>query len=124
MDLRQRRQLPLLSMQIVEQLTGLTARQVRYYEQQGLVSPTRNEGNQRRFSLADVDRLTAIRELLDNGWSFEEIRRKVMRDAKDRAKEPSDAEVYGWMKDDLLSPAGRKNSDFLGDLARLSKPRS
>lgn len=119
MDLRQRRQLPLLSMQIVEQLTDLTARQIRYYEQQQLVSPARNEGNQRRFSLDDVDRLNQVKELLDGGWSFAEIRKKVMREDRNAPGEPTDSEVYSWMKSGLLTPGGRPNSDFQGDLARL-----
>lgn len=124
MDLRQRRQLPLLSMQIVQQLTGLTARQIRYYEQQQLVSPARNEGNQRRFSLDDVDRLNEVKELLDGGWSFAEIRRKVTRDTKSSPIEPTDAEVYSWMKSGLMTPGVRPNSDFQGDLARLYQRRN
>ncbi len=123
MDLRQRRRLPLLSMQIVEQLTGLTARQIRYYEQQQLVSPSRNKGNQRRFSLADVERLSEVKELLDDGWSFAEIRRKILREVVTEPREPSDSEVFSWMKDELMAPGARTNSDFQGDLARLYQRR-
>ena len=55
MEKEWRRSMPLLSMNIVMQLTGLTARQIRYYEEQELVQPARTEGKQRMFSLDDID---------------------------------------------------------------------
>ena len=55
MEKEWRRSMPLLSMNIVMQLTGLTARQIRYYEEQELVHPARTEGKQRMFSLDDID---------------------------------------------------------------------
>ena len=55
MEKEWRRSMPLLSMNIVMQLTGLTARQIRYYEEHELIQPARTEGNQRMFSLDDID---------------------------------------------------------------------
>ncbi|MEG0440631.1 MAG: MerR family DNA-binding transcriptional regulator, partial [Solibacillus sp.] len=40
-----RRTMPVLSMSIVMQLTDLTARQIRYYEQHHLIQPHRTAGN-------------------------------------------------------------------------------
>lgn len=62
-----RRAMPLLPISMVMQLTDLTARQIRYYEEHGLIEPARSEGNRRMFSLDDVDSLLEIRELLDQG---------------------------------------------------------
>jgi DNA-binding transcriptional MerR regulator len=56
--------------------TGLTKRTLRYYEEVGLLSPTdRTEGNYRRYTEADVQRLTRIKELRNLlGFSLTEIR--------------------------------------------------
>jgi DNA-binding transcriptional MerR regulator len=56
--------------------TGFTKRTLRYYEEVGVLAPTgRTEGNYRRYSEADVERLERIknlRELL--GFSLADIR--------------------------------------------------
>ncbi len=59
----------------VEKLTGLTARQIRYYESNGLISASRTEGNQRLYPHSMVDRLVRIKELIEAGHSLESIRR-------------------------------------------------
>ena len=46
-----RRSLAVLPIGTVMKLTSLSARQIRYYEEQGLVIPERNEGNRRMYSL-------------------------------------------------------------------------
>ncbi|WP_096154555.1 MULTISPECIES: MerR family transcriptional regulator [Bacillus] len=60
-----RRSMPLFSMNIVMKLTELSARQIRYYEENGLIFPARTEGNRRLFSFNDVDKLLEIKSLLD-----------------------------------------------------------
>ncbi|MFZ4454063.1 MerR family transcriptional regulator [Salibacterium aidingense] len=55
---------------VVQELTSLSARQIRYYEQQGLISPKRNEGNQRIFSLEEIDQCAKIKELIDQGLNI------------------------------------------------------
>jgi MerR family transcriptional regulator, repressor of the yfmOP operon len=56
--------------------TGLTKRTLRYYEEVGLLPPTgRTEGNYRRYSESDVQRLARIKELRDLlGFSLSDIR--------------------------------------------------
>lgn len=49
----------------VVEMTNLTARQIRYYEEQGLINPLRNKGNQRIFSLNDIERLLEIKSYID-----------------------------------------------------------
>lgn len=60
--------------------TGLTKRTLRYYEEVGLLPPTdRTEGNYRRYSEADVQRLERIKELRDLlDFSLGEIRMLLM----------------------------------------------
>jgi MerR family transcriptional regulator, repressor of the yfmOP operon len=56
--------------------TGLTKRTLRYYEELGLLPPTdRTEGNYRRYSEADIQRLEHIKKLRDLlGFSLADIR--------------------------------------------------
>lgn len=56
--------------------TGLTKRTLRYYEEVGLLPPTdRTEGNYRRYSEADIQRLEHIKKLRDLlGFSLSDIR--------------------------------------------------
>lgn len=52
---------------VVMDMTNLSARQIRYYEEQGLIKPTRNDGNQRMFSLEDIERFNEIKTLIKQG---------------------------------------------------------
>lgn len=56
--------------------TGLTKRTLRYYEELGLLPPTdRTEGNYRRYSEEDIQRLEHIKKLRDLlGFSLADIR--------------------------------------------------
>lgn len=78
----------------VQKLTNLSARQIRYYERLGLVSPARTGGRQRLFSDRDVARLKQIERLHAEGLSLTAI--KVRLDGPDddalrRRLEGSDA---------------------------------
>ena len=69
---------------------GLTKRTLRYYEEVGLLPPTgRTEGNYRRYSEADVQRLQRIKELRDLlGFSLTDIRELLIaEDERGQIKE-------------------------------------
>lgn len=72
-----RRNMPLFPIGIVMKLTELTARQIRYYEQHGLVTPERTEGNQRLFSFNDVERLLEIKSLIEKGINMAGIKQMI-----------------------------------------------
>jgi DNA-binding transcriptional MerR regulator len=58
----------------VEQLTGLKKANIRYYEQEGLLSPQRNEqNNYREYSAGDVEILEKIKILRTLGVSIHDI---------------------------------------------------
>ncbi|WP_269799265.1 MerR family transcriptional regulator [Bacillus sp. FJAT-45037] len=59
---------------VVMDMTNLTARQIRYYEEQGLIKPARNDGNQRMFSMEDIDRFRLIRSYIDQGINIAGIK--------------------------------------------------
>lgn len=65
---------PVYSMGVAERLTGLTARQIRYWEQNGLLAPSRTKGRQRMYSEADMLRLKEIKRLLNDGMTLERVK--------------------------------------------------
>ncbi|MDI6097302.1 MerR family transcriptional regulator [Actinoplanes sp. NEAU-A12] len=54
--------------------TGASARSLRYYEEQGLLTSERGTGGQRHYPLAAVERVALIRTLLAAGLSTGTIR--------------------------------------------------
>ncbi len=70
-----RRSMPLFPIGPVMQLTELSARQIRYYEEHQLISPARTKGNQRMFSLNDIDKLLEIKDLIDQGMNMAGLKR-------------------------------------------------
>ncbi|MFC4402132.1 MerR family transcriptional regulator [Gracilibacillus xinjiangensis] len=59
---------------VVEELTQLSGRQIRYYEEQGLIAPERNLGNRRLFSLNDIEKLKQIKAYIDQGINIAGIK--------------------------------------------------
>lgn len=58
----------------MSQRTGVSARLLRYYEEQGLVRPDRTPSGQRVYSIESVHRVALIRRLLAAGLGTERIR--------------------------------------------------
>lgn len=71
------RSAPVYPIGVVQKLTGLSGRQIRYYEQVGLINPQRTKGNQRLYSPLEVDRLLEIRSLLGQGLNIEGVRTQL-----------------------------------------------
>ena len=58
--------------------TGVKIATIRYYEQMGLLCHAeRSEGNQRRYSRAELDRLSFIRHARELGFTIESIRQLI-----------------------------------------------
>jgi MerR family redox-sensitive transcriptional activator SoxR len=70
--------------------TGLAVSAIRYYEDQGLVSPWRNAGGQRRFSRADIRRLSFVMIAQQFGVSLAEIRDLLAELPDARTPTPAD----------------------------------
>ena len=58
-------------------LTGITARQLQYWDEHGVVKPER-EGHRRRYSMQKLTEVAVICELRRKGFSLQGVR-KVMR---------------------------------------------
>jgi MerR family glutamine synthetase transcriptional repressor len=80
---------PVYSMGVAERLTGLTGRQIRYWEQHGLISPTRTTGKQRMYSEADILKLKEIKRLLSDGMTMERVKANLARREVERLRSAS-----------------------------------
>ena len=97
----------------VIKLTDLSARQIRYYEEQDLINPMRNEGNRRMYSLNDIDILLEIKDYLSDGINMAGIKRIYElqeNKEKDREQEMSkimtDDDVRKILHDEFLAVSG------------------
>lgn len=63
------------SAQIVE-LTGITARQLQWWDEQGIVVPAR-EGHRRLYSLDDLAEIAVIADLRRRGFPLQRVRKVV-----------------------------------------------
>jgi MerR family transcriptional regulator, glutamine synthetase repressor len=121
-ELHERKQMPLFPMRTVQKLTGLSARQIRYYEEHGLVQPARSQGNQRLFSFYDVERLLEVRRLLDRGLNMAGVKAQLVPDSRAKGTqsgEPSDRELYTYMRQQLIGEKSLGIHEFQGELSRF-----
>ncbi|PSL51284.1 transcriptional regulator [Salsuginibacillus halophilus] len=122
----ERRSLPLFPIRVVKQLTQLTPRQIRYYEEHRLIYPERTEGNQRLFSFNDVDRLLEVKRLIDQGVNLAGIK-EIMQlelesqaqldlqdeEEKETKRELSDRELRRHMKREAMMAASQKKTSMI-----------
>lgn len=102
-----RRSMSVLPIGTVITLTGLSARQIRYYESQGLILPDRSSSNRRLFSLDDIDRLLLIKDYLDSGMTIDEIK---SLERKQRVKDQlSDSAARKLLQSELMRSGGLMN---------------
>ena len=57
---------PCFVISVAARMVGLHAQTLRYYERVGLVMPSRSQGRQRLYSMADVERLRRIKTFADD----------------------------------------------------------
>jgi len=83
-----RRSMSVFSIGTVIKLTDLSARQIRYYEEQDLIHPERSEGNRRLYSLNDIDILLEIKDYLSDGLNMAGIKHvyKMRKEEEKQAK--------------------------------------
>lgn len=128
-----RRNMPLFPMGIVTKLTELTPRQIRYYEEQGLIKPARTKGNQRLFSFNDVDRLLEIKALMEKGVNIAGVKEVLNRPkvsqsqpvqpspAANPPQDLSEEDLHRLLKRQLNEMPGRPGQHHLiqGELSRF-----
>lgn len=123
--------MPLFPISIVMQLTELSARQIRYYEEHELVTPARSEGNRRMFSLNDIDTLLEIKEMLEQGVNLagikkvfsvkEEANRQVNTvSQQEKAKRDlTDEELRKLLRAELMHNNRNRSTLRQGDMSRF-----
>ncbi|HWL64539.1 MAG TPA: helix-turn-helix transcriptional regulator [Actinomycetota bacterium] len=62
---------------IAAELAGVHPQTLRVYERKGLVQPQRTEGNMRRYSQNDIERLRRIQELTQEGLNLAGVMRVI-----------------------------------------------
>lgn len=95
-----RRSMAVFTIGTVMKLTDLTARQIRYYEEQGLIEPQRTETNRRMYSLDNVDRLLEIKDYLAEGLNMTAIRR-IYDEKQNKIKRPQEVKEHQLTDDDV-----------------------
>ncbi|WP_139488862.1 MerR family transcriptional regulator [Brevibacillus dissolubilis] len=129
-----RRNMALFPIGIVMKLTDLTARQIRYYEQNDLIQPARTEGKQRLFSFNDVDRLLEIKELIEKGLNIAGIKQvfdlkapitmetEITETSEKTRKELTDKELHQLLKQQITNPGAFRHGENVllrGELSRF-----
>lgn len=79
-----------LTIGYVAERTGLPPSAIRYYETEGLVHPDRNAGGHRRYTRADLRRLSFVMISQGLGFSIAEIRTALEGLPSDRAPTKAD----------------------------------
>ena len=72
--MKERNPAALYVISVAAEMAGMHPQTLRIYERKGLVEPYRTPGGTRRYSQADVDRLTLINELTARGLNLEGVR--------------------------------------------------
>lgn len=87
---------------IVSELTGLTIRQIRYYEERKLIFPKRSEQGNRQYSFNDVEQLINIANKREEGVQTFEIRQDMLKEKRKKSG--------SQLRDELLR--GQINAQF------------
>jgi len=117
---------PLLRIQEVAAMLGLTTRTIRYYEELGLLEPAGRSGGDYRQYDDDIERLRFIKGLRDDaGFSLAEIGQLLEDDAararnRARFRTTSDAAERRAIIDDALARVDRQIDSLREKMGRLS----
>lgn len=108
---------PIYPIGSVERLTGLTARQIRYYETKQLVEPARTRGNQRLYTTRQVERLISIRKLMAEGYSLKSITELLADEDRQVALE----RIEDYPATERMARPGLRSLYPVSDAARLQR---
>ncbi|SDE65942.1 MerR HTH family regulatory protein [Paenibacillus sp. UNCCL117] len=73
-----------ISIGTVCELTGLSERQIRYYEERKLVFPERTKGGNRKYSFEDVEKLKHISLQIRDGVNTFELKQQLLSGERGR----------------------------------------
>lgn len=61
----------------VSEITGIPQRQLRYWQQKGIIKTVDDTCATRRFSYFEIKKMTLIKEMLDEGYTLEAAAQKL-----------------------------------------------
>ncbi len=61
----------------VAEITGIPTRQIRYWEDKGIITSQTDEGKNRRYDYINIKKILLIKELLDEGFTLDASAQKV-----------------------------------------------
>lgn len=70
---------------VAASLSGMHPQTLRVYERRGLIEPFRTPGGTRRYSNADLERLSLIQDLTEQGINIEGVKRIMRLEAENEA---------------------------------------
>jgi Predicted transcriptional regulators len=73
-----------ISIGTVCELTGLSERQIRYYEKRKLIFPERSDKGNRKYSFSDVETLMDIANKMEDGMQTAELRKEMQSTQSNR----------------------------------------
>ncbi|UTH14733.1 MerR family transcriptional regulator [Macrococcus equipercicus] len=115
-----RRNMAVFPISVVMKLTELSARQIRYYEEQNLITPARTAGNQRLFSMNELDQLLEIKVLLEKGFNMKAIKQFIADKESQHSSEEKRVRERLY-KDIFIKPNATEVPLNRGDLSRFYK---
>ncbi|MFA8300738.1 MAG: MerR family transcriptional regulator [Hyphomicrobiales bacterium] len=66
----------------VSEITDIPTRQIRYWEDKGIVSSMSENGKNRRYNYKNIKKMILIKELLDEGFTLDTSAQKVEKRMK------------------------------------------
>jgi MerR family transcriptional regulator, global nitrogen regulator len=76
-----------MSIGIISELTGLSERKIRYYEERKLIFPERTKRGTRKYSFSDVEALMEIADAIEDGVQTYEIKKEINKKQKETREE-------------------------------------
>ncbi|WP_294217909.1 MerR family transcriptional regulator [uncultured Chryseobacterium sp.] len=61
----------------VAEITGIPIRQIRYWEEKGIIESLSQEGKNRRYNYYNIKTMLLIKEMLDEGYTLDAAAKKV-----------------------------------------------
>jgi Cu(I)-responsive transcriptional regulator len=101
--------------------TGISAKMIRWYEQQGLIpAATRSDSNYRNYSETDLHRLRFIRRARDLGFSIKQIS-ELLTLWNDRGRASADVKVLALRHVEAMQQRIRELEEMVGTLTHLAE---
>lgn len=63
----------------VSEITGIPTRQIRYWEDKGIIKSLSENGKNRRYDYKNIKKILLIKELLDEGYTLDASAEKVSK---------------------------------------------